>query len=51
MATPHSGLVRQEPQPKELLVLDGLAHAQFRFRTGQADRVMKGVLRFLFAST
>ena len=35
------------PQPKELVVLDGSAHAQFLFQTDQADRVMKEVLRFL----
>jgi pimeloyl-ACP methyl ester carboxylesterase len=34
-------------QPKELIVLDGSAHAQFLFQTDQADRVMKEVLRFL----
>jgi alpha-beta hydrolase superfamily lysophospholipase len=38
------------PQPKELIVLDGSAHAQFLFQTDQADRVMKDVLRFLSAS-
>jgi pimeloyl-ACP methyl ester carboxylesterase len=35
------------PQPKELIVLDGSAHAQLLFQTDQADRVMKEVLRFL----
>jgi len=35
------------PQPKELIVLKGSAHAQFLFHTDQADRVMKEVLRFL----
>jgi pimeloyl-ACP methyl ester carboxylesterase len=35
------------PQPKELVVLDGSAHAQFLFQTDQSDRVMKEVLRFL----
>jgi pimeloyl-ACP methyl ester carboxylesterase len=35
------------PQPKELIVLDGSAHAQFLFQTEQADRVMEEVLRFL----
>lgn len=38
------------PQPKELLVLDGSAHAQFLFQTDQADRVMKELLRFLSAT-
>jgi len=37
------------PQPKELVVLDGSAHAQFLFQTEQAERVMKEVLRFLTA--
>ena len=38
------------PQPKEMIVLDGSAHAQFLFQTDQADRVMKEVLRFLTAT-
>jgi pimeloyl-ACP methyl ester carboxylesterase len=38
------------PQPKELLVLDGSAHAQFLFQTDQSDRVMREVLRFLSAT-
>ncbi len=37
------------PQPKELIVLDGSAHAQFLFQTDQGDRVMKEILRFLNA--
>ena len=39
------------PEPKELIVLDGSAHAQFLFQTQQGDRVMKEVLRFLDASS
>jgi len=35
------------PQPKELIVLDGSAHAQFLFQTDQRDRVMREILRFL----
>ncbi len=35
------------PQPKELIVLDGSAHAQFLFQTDQGDRVMREILRFL----
>jgi len=35
------------PQPKELIVLDGSAHAQFLFQTDQANRVMNEMLRFL----
>jgi len=37
------------PQPKELIVLDGSAHAQYLFQTDQADRVMHEILRFLSA--
>ncbi len=35
------------PQPKELIVLDGSAHAQFLFETEQSARVMREILRFL----
>lgn len=35
------------PQPKELVVLDGSAHAQFLFQTNQSDRTMREILRFL----
>ena len=35
------------PEPKELLVLDGSAHAQFLFQTDQSARVMKEIVRFL----
>jgi pimeloyl-ACP methyl ester carboxylesterase len=37
------------PQPKELIVLDGSAHAQYLFQTVEADRVMREILRFLSA--
>ena len=37
------------PKPKELIILDGSAHAQFLFQTDQADRVMREILRFLSA--
>jgi len=37
------------PKPKELIILDGSAHAQFLFQTNQADRVMREILRFLSA--
>ena len=37
------------PQPKELIILEGSAHAQFLFETDQADRVMREILRFLSA--
>jgi pimeloyl-ACP methyl ester carboxylesterase len=35
------------PQPKELIIVDGSAHAQFLFKTDQGDRVMREILRFL----
>jgi pimeloyl-ACP methyl ester carboxylesterase len=35
------------PQPKELIVLEGSAHAQFLFQTDQSERVMREILRFL----
>jgi dienelactone hydrolase len=35
------------PQPKELIILDGSAHAQFLFQTDQNDRVMHEIERFL----
>jgi pimeloyl-ACP methyl ester carboxylesterase len=35
------------PGPKELIVLDGSAHAQFLFQTDQGARVMHDILRFL----
>jgi len=37
------------PQPKELIILDGDAHAQFLFQTDQGPRVMREILRFLSA--
>jgi pimeloyl-ACP methyl ester carboxylesterase len=37
------------PQPKNLIILDGSAHAQFLFQTDQADRVMREILHFLSA--
>jgi pimeloyl-ACP methyl ester carboxylesterase len=41
------GWLEKAPQPKQLIVVDGSAHAQFLFQTDQSDRVMKEVLRFL----
>jgi hypothetical protein len=35
------------PPPKELLILDGSAHAQFIFQTEQGERLMREILRFL----
>jgi hypothetical protein len=40
-------LYAKTPGPKELIVLDGSAHAQFLFTTDQGDRVMREILRFL----
>ena len=37
------------PGPKELIVLDGSAHAQFLFQTDQSARVLHEILRFLSA--
>jgi pimeloyl-ACP methyl ester carboxylesterase len=37
------------PQPKELIILDGSAHAQYLFQTDQGERVMREILRFLSA--
>jgi dienelactone hydrolase len=39
------------PQPKELIVLDGSAHAQYLFQTDQGDRVMRDILHFLGPAT
>jgi esterase/lipase len=35
------------PEPKEMIVLEGSAHAQYMFESDQAERVMREVLRFL----
>lgn len=35
------------PEPKELVILDGSAHAQFLFGTDQGDRLLGEILRFL----
>ena len=37
------------PEPKELIILDGSAHAQYLFQTDQGERVMREILRFLSA--
>jgi pimeloyl-ACP methyl ester carboxylesterase len=37
------------PEPKEILVLDGSAHAQFLFQTKDGPRVMREIRRFLTA--
>jgi dienelactone hydrolase len=38
---------RKAPQPKELVVLEGSAHAQYLFDTDQGPRLMSEILRFL----
>ena len=35
------------PEPKQLVVLEGSAHAQFLFDTDQGERVMEEILQFL----
>ena len=35
------------PQPKQLIIVDGSAHAQFLFQTDQSARVMHEIMRFL----
>ena len=35
------------PQPKQLIIVDGSAHAQFLFQSDQSERVMKAILDFL----
>jgi pimeloyl-ACP methyl ester carboxylesterase len=35
------------PKPKDLIVVDGSAHAQFLFQTDQGPRVMQEILKFL----
>ena len=39
----------QAPDPKELIVIEGDAHAQFLFETPQGDRVTQEIIRFLSA--
>jgi pimeloyl-ACP methyl ester carboxylesterase len=35
------------PEPKEFVILEGSAHAQFIFSTDQGERLMREILRFL----
>ena len=37
------------PEPKEWIVLEGSAHAQYLFQTDQGDRLLREILRFLSA--
>jgi pimeloyl-ACP methyl ester carboxylesterase len=39
----------QAPEPKQLVILEGSAHAQFLFETDQAERLMREILTFLTA--
>jgi len=41
---------QKAPEPKEILILDGSAHAQFLFGTDQGGRLMKAILKFLSAA-
>jgi pimeloyl-ACP methyl ester carboxylesterase len=51
---PIAAQVREQyglaPEPKEMLVLDGSAHAQFLFKTAHGQRLMREMLRFLSAT-
>jgi len=40
---------RKAPEPKQMIVLEGSAHAQFIFATAQGNRLMQEILRFLTA--
>jgi len=40
---------RKALEPKQLIILDGSAHAQFLFQTDQGERVMQEILKFLLA--
>ena len=51
---PLAAKVREQfekaPEPKELMILEGPAHAQFLFQTDQGERLMKKILEFLSES-
>jgi esterase/lipase len=40
---------QQAPEPKQLIVLDGSAHAQFLFNTAESSQLMREILKFLQA--
>jgi len=40
----------KSPQPKELIILDGSAHAQALFQTKDSERVLQEITRFLSAN-
>jgi pimeloyl-ACP methyl ester carboxylesterase len=48
---PRLGKIREHysktPGPKELIILEGSAHAQFLFETDQSERLMREIVRFL----
>jgi dienelactone hydrolase len=44
-----SGNYEKAPQPKELVILEGSAHAQYLFDTDQGPRLLSEILRFLSA--
>jgi len=50
---PRLGRIREQyeraPEPKELVILDGSAHAQLIFQTAQGEQLMREILRFLSA--
>jgi pimeloyl-ACP methyl ester carboxylesterase len=41
------GQYEKAPEPKELIILEGSAHAQFLFQTDQGERVMREIVQFL----
>jgi len=47
LAAKVSEQFEKAPEPKELLILDGSAHAQFLFETDQGERLMNKILDFL----
>ena len=42
---------RRAPEPKELVVLERSAHAQFIFETDQGERLLREIIRFLSESS
>jgi len=42
---------QSHPEPKELVVLKGSAHAQFIFETDQGERLLGEIIRFLSESS
>ena len=41
---------QQAPEPKQLIVLNGSAHAQFLFDTEEGPQLMREILKFLQAN-